>query len=87
MNLFSFHSAKTNVGLSSHMHSICPHFSDVTGDHAVNAVPQKWGESPSSPKAFQYLCPVILAHISSLYDGASKSRVRRGESTGLRTRR
>lgn len=64
------------------MHSICPRFSDVTGDHAVSAVPHKWGESPSPPKAFQYLCPVILAHISSLYDGALKSGVRRGRAQG-----
>lgn len=49
MNLFSFHSAKTNVGLSSHMHSICPRFSDVTGDHAVNTVPQKRGGNPPVP--------------------------------------
>lgn len=40
------------------------------------------GWIPKSPKAFQYLCPVILAHISFLYDGALKSRVRRGRAQG-----
>lgn len=31
------------------------------------------GENPLSPNAFQYLYPVILAHISSFNDGAYKS--------------
>lgn len=39
--------------------------------------------NPQSPKAFQYLCPVILAHyISSLYDGAEESRESRGRRGG-----